>query len=215
VSKRRNVRPVTFTADKRRQHPTEDDEIRRQNHLLRTSLTHLHEKVRELETRLSTQEAEKDRPPPPPSWVKANVEKPAEEDQKKRGAKFGHAPHFRPPPEKVHETTAVLLEESPDCGGDLEGPFEGSDHLVESILPGHVRVTRYRLGRYRCRACRKVRRARLSPRIAPDRSRFSWGTHFLVGYWSLKGMTNSILRDLLSQDYGRTLSVGGVDKILR
>lgn len=158
---------------------------------------------------------EEGRRPPPPSWVKANAEKPSEEEQKKRGAKVGHEPHFRPPPEKIHETTDVPLQECPDCGGELEGPFEWDDHLVESIIPGHVRVARYRLGRYRCRTCRKVRRARLSPRIAPDRSRFSWGTHFLVGYWSLKGMTNSIIRDLLAQDYGLTLSVGVVDKMLR
>lgn len=178
MSKRRNVRSVTFTADEWRQHQTEDDEIRRQNHLLRTSLTDLHEKVCELETRLSTQEAEKDRRPPPPLLVKANVEKLPEEEQKKRGAKFGQTAHFRPPPEKIYETTDVALEVCPDCGGELEGPFEWNDPLVGSIIPGPVRVTRSRLGRYRCRSGRKVRRALFSPRIAPDRSRISWGTHF-------------------------------------
>lgn len=215
MSKRRNVRPVTFTADEWRQHQTEDDELRRQNHLLRTSLTDLHEKVRELETRLATQELEKDRRPPPPSWAKANVEKPPEGEAKKRGAKFGHAAHHRPPPPIVHETVDVTTPECPECGEDLGEPFAFDDHLVEAIIPGHVRVTRYRIGRYRCRTCKRVRRARLAPDIVPGTSRFSWGTHFLVGYWSLKGMTNSMIRDLLLSDYGLTLSVGVVDKILR
>jgi hypothetical protein len=35
-----------------------------------------------------------------------------------------------------------------------------------------------------------------------------------VGYWSLKGLTNSLLRNLLSSDYGLTVSVGEIDKML-
>lgn len=178
-------------------HLAEDEKVRR--------------RVGELEAKLAAQEG---RSPQPPSWVKANVEKPPDEERKKRGAKFGHVPHFRPPPEKVHETRDALLDECPDCGGELQGPFEWNEHLVEAVIPGHVRVTRYRIGRYRCRSCKKVRRAHVPPDVAPDRSRFSWGTHFLVGYWSLRGMTNSMIRDLLASDYGLTLSVGVVDKIL-
>ena len=116
----------------------------------------------ELEAKLATQEG---RAPPPPSWAKANVEKPPEEKRKKRGAKFGHAPHFRPPPEKIHETRDALLDECPDCGGELKGPFDWDDHLVESVIPGHVGVTRYRIARYRRRSCKKVRRAPADPRL--------------------------------------------------
>ena len=85
---------------------------------------------------------------------------------------------------------------------------------MESIVPGHVRVTRWRIGRYRCRGCKKVRRAHIPRDVAPPKSNFSWGTHFLVGYWSLKGLTNSLLRNLLSSDYGLTVSVGEIDKML-
>jgi len=50
--------------------------------------------------------------------------------------------------------------------------------------------------------------------VAPPKSNFSWGTHFLVGYWSLKGLTTSMLRDLLRSDYELTVSVGEIDKML-
>ena len=106
------------------------------------------------------------------------------------------------------------MDACPDCGGPLEGPFEWDEHTVESIIPGYVRVTQWRIGRYRCRGCKKIRRAHVPTNVAPPKSNFSWGTHFLVGYWSLRGLTNSLLRDLLSSDYGLTVSVGEIDKML-
>ena len=157
---------VVLSREEWESHLAEDERVRR--------------RVAELEAKLAAQDG---RAPPPPSWVKANVEMPPEGQRKKRGAKFGHEPHHRPPPPLVHETVDVTTPECPDCGDDLGAPFAFDDHLVEAIVPGHVRVTRYRIGRYRCRTCRKVRRARLAPDIVPGTSRFSWGTHFLVGYW--------------------------------
>lgn len=70
--------------------------------------------------------------------------------------------------------------------------------MVEAIDPGHVRVTKNQIGRYRCVRCLKVRRARLVPEVAPPRPQFDWGSHFLVGYWSLQGLTTSRLGDLLA-----------------
>ena len=131
-------------------HLAEDEKVRRH--------------VAELEGKLAAQEG---RAPSPPSWVKANVEKPPEEERKKRGAKPGHGAHHRPPPTKIHETVDVTTPACPECGDELGKPFAFDDHLVESIVPGHVRVTRYRIGRYQCRSCKKVRRARLAATSSP------------------------------------------------
>jgi transposase len=174
----------------------------------------IEEQNKEIERLHQLLELQEGRRSPPPLWVKPNVKKEGGESSHKRGAKKGHEAHHRPPPEKIHETKEVELDACPDCGGPLEGPFQWSEHTVESIIPGHVRITRWRIGRYRCRGCKKIRRAHIPHDVAPPKSNFSWGTHFLVGYWSLKGLTTSMLRDLLSSDYGLKVSVGEIDKML-
>ncbi|MGI0156843.1 MAG: IS66 family transposase, partial [Thermoplasmata archaeon] len=55
----------------------------------------------------------------------------------------------------------------------------------------------------------------LPPTVAPPRSRFDWGSHFLVGYWSLQGLTTSGLQDLLATNYGLSVSAGAIDAMLR
>jgi hypothetical protein len=63
VSKRRQVRPVTFTADEWREHETQDRRREQENKLLRDQVMDLWEKFHALEGRSA----------PPPDWVKANV----------------------------------------------------------------------------------------------------------------------------------------------
>jgi hypothetical protein len=118
-------------------------------------------------------------------------------------------------PVRIDATEEVRLDACPRCGEALGRPFAIEERVVEAIVPGHVRVTKYRIGRYRCARCRKVRRARLAPEVAPPRSRFDRGSHFLVGYWSLPGLTTSGLQDLLATNYGLTVSAGTTDAMLR
>ncbi|MGC2034913.1 MAG: IS66 family transposase [Thermoplasmata archaeon] len=205
MSKRRNIRPVTFTADEWRTHEGEDRRREQQNQLLRDQMRDLWERIHALEGRS----------PPPPDWVKANALVRPEEERKKRGAVEGHEAHHRPAPPGIDATEEVCLENCPRCGEALGRPFAVEERLVEAIVPGHVRVTKYRIGRYRCGHCRKVRRARLAPEVVPPRSRFDWGSHFLVGYWSLQGLTTSGLQDLLATNYGLTVSAGAIDAMLR
>jgi hypothetical protein len=179
--------------------------LREQIRLLRQIVARLEERVELLEGRS----------PPPPDWVKANVPVPPVEERKKRGAREGHEAHHRSPPPRIDEEKEVCLTDCPSCGEELGAPFEINERTVEAIVPGHVRVTKYRIGRYRCRRCKKVRRARLAPDIAPSKSRFDWGTHFLVGYWSIRGQTHSMLQDHLATDYGLTVSSGTIDAMLR
>ena len=205
MSKRRNVRPITFSADEWRDHEAQDRRRDQQNQLLRDEVMELHRRIDELEGRS----------PPPPDWVKPNAPERPEEERKKRGAVEGHAAHHRPFPARIDETQEVRLEQCPRCGEGLGQPFAIDERVVEAIVPGHVRVTRYRIGRYRCGHCRRIRRARLAPEVAPPRSRFDWGRHFLVGYWSLQGLTTSGLRDLLATNYGLKVSAGTIDAMLR
>ncbi len=205
MSKRRQVGPVSFSVDEWREHQRVDGLIREQNRILRQHVAALDEKIQLLEGRL----------PSPPDWVKVNVPGRPEEERKKRGAVEGHEAHHRPPPARIDETREVRLEQCPRCGEGLGEPFAIDERVVEAIVPGHVRVTRYRVGRYRCDHCRKVRRARLAPEVAPPRSRFDWGSHFLVGYWSLQGLTTSGLQDLLATNYGLQVSAGTIDAMLR
>lgn len=198
MSKRRLVGAVVFSAEEWRAHLAADDELRR--------------RIVQLERRLSELER---RSPPPPSWVKPSVSKLDDVPPLKRGAREGHEAHHRAPPPRIDDVQDVELTTCPHCGEDLGGPFAVDERTVEAIVPGHVRVTKYRIGRYRCRRCRKVRRARLPSTVAPPKSHFDWGTHFLVGYWSARGQTNSMVRDHLSNDYGLSVSSGSVDTMLR
>ena len=153
------------------------------------------------------------RPPPPPEWVKANVTR--DEPPQKRGTKEGHDAHLRPPTSHIDEEQEVSLPSSSKCGSHLGEPFARDERTVETIAPGYVRVTRYHIARYRLSHCHKVRRARLPPDMAAPRSHFTLSTRFLVGYWSMKGLTNSLLRDQPASDYGLKVSVGVFDKMLR
>ena len=205
MSKRRQVRPVVFTADEWRAHEARDRQRELQNKLLRDQVTDLSQRIHALEGRS----------PPPPEWAKSNVPERSEEERKKRGTVEGHEAHHRPAPPRIDETQDVRPESCPRCGEALGRPFAVEERVVEAIVPGHVRVTKYRIGRYRCDRCRKVRRARVAPEVAPPRSRFDWGSHFLVGYWSLQGLTTSGLQDLLATNYGLTVSAGTIDAMLR
>jgi hypothetical protein len=212
VSKRRQVQPVTFTAEGWRAHERHDELVLEQNRLLleqngllRRLMSGLEEKVRALEARATS----------PPDWVQPNLPERPEGDKKEQGAGNGQEAHNPPAPLRIDETQEVCLKACPQCGEGLGRPFAIDERLVEAIVPGHVRVTKYRIGRYRCDHCRKVRRARLAPDVAPPRSRFDWGSHFLVGYWSLQGLTTSGLQDLLATNYGLRVSAGTIDAMLR
>jgi transposase len=205
VSKRHGGRTVVLTQDEWELAQETERALREQIRLLRQIVARLEETIRVLEAR----------PPPPPDWVQPNVPERPEEERGKRGAVEGHEAHHRPAPLRIDATQEVRLRDCPQCGEHLGRPFAIDERLVEAIVPGHVRVTRYRIGRYRCDRCRKVRRARLAPDVAPPRSRFDWGSHFLVGYWSLQGLTTSGLRDLLATNYGLTVSAGTIDAMLR
>ncbi len=198
MSKRRRVGPVSFSEEEWQAHLERDERRERQIRALQAELAQLQARV-----------------PPPPDWVKPNVPEPSVEERKKRGAREGHEAHHRPAPLRIDATEEVDLAECPGCGDPLGEPFAVDERLVEAIVPGHVRVTRYRIGRYRCAHCRKVRRARLPAAVAPPRSRFDWGSHFLVGYSSLQGLTVSQLRDLLETNYGLSVSTGAIDAMLR
>lgn len=205
MSKRRQVRPVAFTADEWRPHGAKDHQLEQENQLLRDQVHDIYDKIHALEGRS----------PPPPEWAKADVPERSDEERKKRGAVEGHEAPHRPAPSRIDETQDVRLESCPRCGEALGTPFAVEERVVETIVPGHVRVTKYRIGRYRCNRCRKVRRASLAPEVVPPRSRFDWGSHFLVGYWSLQGLTTSGLQDLLATNYGLTVSAGTIDAMLR
>jgi hypothetical protein len=201
-----------FTADGWRVHQKHDELVleqnrllQEQNGLLRRLMGDLEEKVRLLENRQVA----------PPDWARPNVPERSEEERKKRGAVEGHEAHHRAAPPRIDAIEEIRLEVCPRCGEELGAPFTIEERAVEAIVPGHVRVTKYRIGRYRCVRCRKVRRARLAPDVAPPRSRFDWGSHFLVGYWSLQGLTTSGLQDLLVTNYGLRVSAGTIDAMLR
>jgi transposase len=189
---------ITFTAEEWAEHLALDQRLREEIEALKR-------RVAQLEARWAA----------PPSWAKPNVPERAESERRKRGAVDGHEAHHRPSPLRIDETRDVRLSACPRCGGKMGRPFALDERLVEAIVPGHVRVTKYWIGRYRCDRCRRVRRARLPPSAAPPRSRFDWGSHFLVGYWSLQGLTTSGLRDLLATNYGLSVSAGAIDAMLR
>src|ERR1700686_701419 len=145
MSKRRHVGPVIFTEEEWRLHQEMDELLRKQNRIQPQLVARLEEKIRILEGRL----------PPPPDWVKPNAAQRSEEKRRKRGAVEGHEAHPRPAPLRIDATEEVRLSDRPKCGERMGRPFAIDERLVEAIVPGHVRVTKYRIGRYRCGHCRK------------------------------------------------------------
>ncbi len=61
---------------------------------------------------------------------------------KKPGAKKGHTPHVRPPPEEIDEVRSVPVEVCPVCGGsELSDVQETRERTIEDIpLPGRLRL---------------------------------------------------------------------------
>lgn len=198
MSKRRLVGTVVFSGEAWSAHLVSDVELRR--------------RIAQLERRLPELEWWQ---PPSPDWVKPYVPKSDDQPPQKRRAREGHEAHHRAAPGRIDEVPEVGLATRPDCGEMLEVPFAVDGWTVEASVSGHLRVTRYRLGGYRCRHCRKVRWARLPPAVAPSKSRFDWGTNFPVGYWSARGQTQSMIHDHLANDYGLSVSLESVDAMLR
>lgn len=162
-------------------------------------------------------EAESKRAKPPPSWVKPNVKKDSDAPSKKPGAQKGHEAHHRPKPSADDGTETVDIKlglRHCDCGEEFGDPFHHEDRWIDQVVPGHVRHLHYRVGHYRCTKCGKLTAARVPVRKAPPKSRFCWGTHFLVAAWHAIGLTNSRIQMLLDSDYGQRLCIGAIDKML-
>jgi hypothetical protein len=189
---------VTFTADEWRDHLAEDERIRA--------------RVAELERLVADQE---NRRAPPPAWAKANTPKLPDGERGAPGAKEGHEAHHRPLPTVDQDTLEVTLRQRAcACGEEFGEPFDWTDRWVEKIVPGHVQRHHYRVAHYRCGKGRKLTAARVPGRVAPPKSRFCWGTHFLVAGWHALGLTHSKIQMLLDSDYGQKVSLGVVDKML-
>ena len=158
---------------------------------------------------------EQSRRPPPPPWAKANTPKPPEGERNKPGAKEGHEAHHRPAPsgESADVELALKLRHCA-CGEELGEPFAWTDRWVDKLVPGHVEHRHYRVAHYRCGKCRTLSAATVPGRAAPPKSRFCWGTHFLVAGWHAVGLTHSRILMLLESDYGQKVSLGEVDKML-
>ncbi len=174
---------------------------------------------RELRRRVSELEAQvhgDGRRPPPPSFVKPNVKKDPE-DRKRSGAKEGHEAHHRPSPTDDQDTVQITEKlRACGCGEEFGDPFDYADRWVDRIIPGHVQRRHYRLAHYRCKKCGKLTAAKVPSRVAPRKSRFCWGTHFLVAAWHALGLPHSriqVLLEVLEGNYGQKLSTGEIDKI--
>ncbi|MGI0088700.1 MAG: IS66 family transposase [Nitrosotalea sp.] len=190
-------RQIVFTEEQWAEHLAQDEQLR--------------ERVAALEAQLRGD----GRRPPPPSWAKPNTKKDPDSSHHKPGAKEGHEAHHRPPSTAEKDTVELsLLLRACACGEEFGEPFAWSDRWVDKVIPGHVERRHYRVAHYRCRKCRRLTAARVPGRAAPPRSRFCWGTHFLVAGWHALGLTHSKIQMLLESDYGQTVSLGEVDKML-
>ena len=129
---------MTFTVEDWRAHEAKDRQREQQNKLPRDQVMSLSERIHALEGRA----------PPSLEWARANVVERPEEERKKRGAVEGHEAHHRPTPSRIDETQGVRLESCPRCGGALGDPFAIEERVVEAIVAGHVRVTKYQTGLY-------------------------------------------------------------------
>ncbi len=205
---RRFDKPPTleFSLDAFQRLLDENMELREENRRLKL-------RVEELETLVKGDGRVK----PAPPWVKPNAKKDPEEPEKKAGAKKGHEAHHRPSPSTEDGTETVDITiglHHCDCGEEFGDPFDHTDRWIDQVIPGHVRRLHYRVAHYRCGKCGKLSAAKVPARKAPPRSRFCWGTHFLVAGWHAIGLTTSRIQMLLESDYSQKLSIGAIDKML-
>ena len=156
------------------------------------------------------------RRPPPPSWVKPNVLKGTGTTSKEPGAKDGHEAHHRAPPsDGGKEAVELALRlRARACGTAFDEPFAWAERWVEKVISGRVQRRHFRVAHDPCRKCRKFPAAKVSARAAPPKSRFCWGTHYLVAGWHALGLAHGRIQRLLESDYGLKLSLGEVDKRL-
>ncbi|MGI0053742.1 MAG: hypothetical protein ACRECR_05765 [Thermoplasmata archaeon] len=168
-------RRVTLTEEEWASHLAQDERTRRELEALKAE-------VGELRGRRS----------PPPSWAQPNTPKDPGSSDHKPGARKGHEAHHRPSSTAEKDTMELSLRlRACACGEEFGEPFSRTDRWVDKVIPGHVQRRHYRVGHSRCKKCRRLTAAPVPGRAAPRKSRFCWGTHFLVAGWHALGLTHS------------------------
>jgi len=133
---------------------------------------------------------------------------------KKPGAKKGHAPHVRPPPEHIDDVRSVPVDVCPVCGGsELSDVQETRERTYEDIpLPRPVAIKLLIERRY-CRHCHQLVEA-LFPDVLPG-ARLSLRVMLIVTWLKIRyRMTVEAIPDVLETLFGLHISTGEVIHIL-
>ena len=170
--------------------------LRADNEALRQENAALKARVAELEGRAGGGEA--------PAWAKARNRKAR---RRKPGAQPGHPAHTRKadPPEETRDATAACC---PRCAGPLGDPLETRDRVVEELVPARVKVTLWRVHRYRCPRCARRVEAPV-PGVLPGQ-RFGLALMLLVAYLRTLGMSWGRLRAFLREAFGARVCHGAL-----
>ena len=129
---------------------------------------------------------------------------------KKSGAKPGHAPARRPPPERIDQRKEHRLERCPDCGGELQRCQRTRTRTIEDFLQDlRTVVTEHTIHRDYCPACKK----HVEP-VVPDAMPNATLGHRAFGLtsWLHYGLGLSIqqVQELALRQFQTHLSAGGL-----
>jgi len=172
----------------------------------------LQARVAEVEAENAVLRAAAGRPPDPPSFVKPKTASPPSEPRQPRD--WGHGRPCVAVPDRV---VTHALDGCPGCGAPLQGGWETSRHEVIDLPPVTAEVVQHVRLLRQCAACGRRSAPPPDPAVTGPGGHGRFGPRLtaLVGY--LQGRLRLPLRqiqDLLAQQYGLTVSVGALGRLL-
>ncbi|RLI63393.1 MAG: IS66 family transposase, partial [Candidatus Gerdarchaeota archaeon] len=148
-----------------------------------------------------------------PYFIKAKTKA---SSSKRPGARKGHKPHFRKPPENIDQIEYLFLDICPICGGTSlsENVQEERTRCIEDIPVVKPVVIQYRVERRYCRDCKKI--VEMPIENALPKAKFGLRTMLIVMYLKigLRLPAESIVQ-MLQSIFNMTISRSGVHHILQ
>lgn len=113
-----------------------------------------------------------------------NIKPNTKSEQKPLGAKIGHTAYVRTIPERVDYVKALTLKNCPHCKSKLgDKQATRSRYVTDVKIDSIAKITRYDIGRYYCRFCKKIVEPEV-PNVLPH-AKFGLNIMLLVMYLRL------------------------------
>jgi len=187
------------------------DLLEQESHELRVQNKLLQKRMAQLETKLESSNAHKNKLAG--MIFKTNVKKEEKKNKRKRGGQPGHKGHGRKKPKKIDREKLVYLTHCPDCGNKVKQSDNTYERVVEDIPLTRVLVTLYHIQRQWCPCCQKQVRAKPTGTLEGFRVGLNIIIWILFHKYRLRTPLNRMTESLKEQ-YDLKLSEGAIQHTL-